>query len=317
MKPDTVTIPVTLTFDPAAAELAELARHIVTRLTDEGALDEAAEHGHGIMATSAAIEWARERLGNQIPALDLTCPTCGGGWNLKCGRCGASASLPCGTTCDDHQPRRWCPNPNCAEGKASLPEGRTALILADTTGASALYGPGETLEQLARSGELDRATGLEEIDDADVDPRSERGIELALGRQEDHERRELELANPRHLAPWHAAGRPMSTPLARVAAAHGVTIHPTDVAPLLRDRVYAMAVAIDSDVFTEAPALRITRFLASAEHLALIDPPTIAQPIHMGEPGKASEIGATGAPHRAVTTEDGDVYAGLTYPKES
>ena len=259
MKPDTVTIPVTLTFG-AGQELAELARHIVTRLTDEGALDEAAEHGHGIMATSAAIEWARERLGNQIPAV---------------------------------------PEP------------------APNAGASALYGPGETLEQLARSGELDRAAGLEEIDDADVDPRSERGIELALGRQEDHERRELELANPRHLAPWHAAGRPMSTPLARVAAAHGVTIHATDVAPLLRDRVYAMAVAIDSDVFTEAPALRITRFLASAEHLALIDPPTIAQPIHMGEPGKASEIGATGAPHRAVTTEDGDVYAGLTYPKES
>lgn len=62
MKPDTITIPVTLTFDPAGQELAELARHIVTRLTDEGALDEAAEHGHGIMATSAAIEWARERL---------------------------------------------------------------------------------------------------------------------------------------------------------------------------------------------------------------------------------------------------------------
>lgn len=76
MKPDTITIPVTLTFDPAGQELAELARHIVTRLTDEGALDEAAEHGHGIMATSAAIEWARERLGNQIPA--LPCPTCGG-----------------------------------------------------------------------------------------------------------------------------------------------------------------------------------------------------------------------------------------------
>ena len=69
MKPDTITIPFTVTFDPAAAELAELARHIVTRLTDEGALDEAAEHGHGIMATSAAIEWARERLGNQIPAV--------------------------------------------------------------------------------------------------------------------------------------------------------------------------------------------------------------------------------------------------------
>ena len=67
MKPDSITIPVTLTFDPAGQELAELARHIVTRLTDEGALDEAAEHGHGIMATSAAIEWARERLGNHNP----------------------------------------------------------------------------------------------------------------------------------------------------------------------------------------------------------------------------------------------------------
>lgn len=68
MKPYTITIPFTVTFDPAAAELAELARHIVTRLTDEGALDEAAEHGHGIMATSAAIEWARERLRNPIPS---------------------------------------------------------------------------------------------------------------------------------------------------------------------------------------------------------------------------------------------------------
>ena len=104
MKPDTVTIPFTVTFDPASAELAELARHIVTRLTDEGALDEAAEHGHGIMATSAAIEWARERLGHPIPAV---------------------------------------PEP------------------APNAGASALYGPGETLEQLARSGELDRAAGLE------------------------------------------------------------------------------------------------------------------------------------------------------------
>ncbi len=106
MKPDTITIPFTVTFDPAGQELAELARHIVTRLTDEGALDEAAEHGHGIMATSAAIEWARERLGNQIPAV---------------------------------------PEP------------------APNAGASALYGPGETLEQLARSGELDRAAGLEHV----------------------------------------------------------------------------------------------------------------------------------------------------------
>lgn len=221
MKPDTVTIPVTLTFDPAGQELAELARHIVTRLTDEGALDEAAEHGHGIMATSAAIEWARERLGNQIPAV---------------------------------------PEP------------------APNAGASALYGPGETLEQLARSGELDRAAGLEHV------------IEL-----------------------------PMSTPLARVAAAHGVTIHATDVAPLLRDRVYAMALAIDSDVFAEPPALRMTRFLASAEHLALIDPPTIAQPaspVDVGAVDTSLEIGATGVPHRAAITPEGDVYAGLTYPKE-
>lgn len=142
MKPDSITIPFTVTFDPAGQELAELARHIVTRLTDEGALDEAAEHGHGIMATSAAIEWARERLGNQIPAV---------------------------------------PEP------------------APNAGASALYGPGETLEQLARTGELDRAAGLEfaeelaaTVDDLDVDPRSEAGIELALARQEERE-----------LAAWH------------------------------------------------------------------------------------------------------------------
>lgn len=131
MKPDTITIPFTLTFDPAGQELAELARHIVTRLTDEGALDEAAEHGHGIMATSAAIEWARERLGNQIPAV---------------------------------------PEP------------------APNAGASALYGPGETLEQLARSGELDRAAGLEfDLDEFDPDPRSAAGVELALARQEERE----------------------------------------------------------------------------------------------------------------------------------
>lgn len=182
---DTVTIPVTLTFDPAGQELAELARHIVTRLTDEGALDEAAEHGHGIMATAAAIEWASERLGNQIPAV---------------------------------------PEP--------APRVR------------------------------------------------------------------------------------VSTPLARVAAAHGVTIHATDVAPLLRDRVYAMALAIDSDVFAEPPALRMTRFLASAEHLALIDPPDVAQPNTVAAESTTVEIGATGVPHRAAITPEGDVYAGLTYPKE-
>lgn len=122
----------------------------------------------------------------------------------------------------------------------------------------------------------------------------------------------------------------MSTPLARVAAAHGVTIHATDVAavhllagrdvaPLLRDRVYAMALAIDSDVFAEPPALRMTRFLASAEHLALIDPPTIAQPaspVDAGAVDTSLEIGATGVPHRAAITPEGDVYAGLTYPKE-
>lgn len=122
----------------------------------------------------------------------------------------------------------------------------------------------------------------------------------------------------------------MSTPLARVAAAHGVTIHATDVAavhllagrdvaPLLRDRVYAMALAIDSDVFAEPPALRMTRFLASAEHLALIDPPTIAQPaspVDVGAVDTSLEIGATGVPHRAAITPEGDVYAGLTYPKE-
>lgn len=143
MKPDTVTIPVTLTFtpDPADEALAELARHIVTRLTDEGALDEAVEHAHQAMAVSAAIEWATERLGSPVPAV---------------------------------------PEP------------------APNAGASALYGPGETLEQLARTGELDRAAGLEfaeelaaTIDDLDVDPRSERGIELALARQERHEAAEF------------------------------------------------------------------------------------------------------------------------------
>ncbi len=121
----------------------------------------------------------------------------------------------------------------------------------------------------------------------------------------------------------------MSTPLARVAAAHGVTIHATDVAAVhllarragerRRDRVYAMALAIDSDVFAEPPALRMTRFLASAEHLALIDPPTIAQPaspVDAGAVDTSLEIGATGVPHRAAITPEGDVYAGLTYPKE-
>lgn len=111
------------------------------------------------------------------------------------------------------------------------------------------------------------------------------------------------------------------TPLERVAAAHGVTIHPTDVAPLLRGRVYAMALAIDSDVFTESPALRITRFLASAEHLALIDPPDIAQPDYVERreavDGHPVTVGAVAAPHRAVVTPEGDVFAGLTYPKES
>ena len=107
MKPDTVTIPVTLTFtpDPADEALAELARHIVTRLTDEGALDEAAEHGHRIMATAAAIEPETERLGHPItPALE--------------------------------------PPP----GAGPVAE---------------LYGPGETLEQLDRTGAIERATGLE------------------------------------------------------------------------------------------------------------------------------------------------------------
>lgn len=105
MKPTTITIPVTITPTIDAAgivELAELARHIVTRLTDEGALDEAVEHAHQAMAVSAAIEWATERLGSPVPAV---------------------------------------PEP------------------APNAGASALYGPGETLEQLARTGELERAAG--------------------------------------------------------------------------------------------------------------------------------------------------------------
>lgn len=113
----------------------------------------------------------------------------------------------------------------------------------------------------------------------------------------------------------------MSTPLERVAAAHGVTIHRTDVAPLLRDRVYALALAIESDVFAEAPALRMTRFLASATHLGIIDPPTIAQPANPVDAGAVdtsleAEIGTTDAQHRAVITSECDVYAGLTYPKE-
>lgn len=108
----------------------------------------------------------------------------------------------------------------------------------------------------------------------------------------------------------------MSTPLERVAAAHGVTIHRTDVAPLLRDRVYALALAIESDVFAEAPALRMTRFLASATHLGLIDPPTIAQPNTVAAESTTVDIGAAGVPHRAAITPEGDVYAGLTYPKE-
>ena len=111
MKPDTVTIPVTLTFtpDPADEALAELARHIVTRLTDEGALDEAAETAHKAMAVGAAIEWARETLDGH--------PNC---------RCTMVPAVP-------------EPAPNA--------------------GASALYGAGETLEQLDRSGELERAAG--------------------------------------------------------------------------------------------------------------------------------------------------------------
>lgn len=125
MKPDTVTIPVTLTFtpDPADEALAELARHIVTRLTDEGALDEAVEHAHQAMAVSAAIEWATERLGSPVPAV---------------------------------------PEP------------------APNAGASALYGPGETLEQLARTGELDRAAGLEFAEEiAEMDEHAGRPLDLA------------------------------------------------------------------------------------------------------------------------------------------
>lgn len=61
--------------------------------------------------------------------LDRTCPTCLGGWNLKCERCGASASLPFEMTCDDHRPRRWCPNPSCSDGQVVLPDGPADLIL--------------------------------------------------------------------------------------------------------------------------------------------------------------------------------------------
>lgn len=270
MKPYTITIPFTVTFDPAAAELAELARHIVTRLTDEGALDEAAEHGHGIMATSAAIEWARERLGNPIPAV---------------------------------------------------------LEPAPNAGDSALYGAGETLEQLARTGELDRAAGLEHVlelpsgDTVRFAATDEAADLLAVATEGRRMIRTPQaVARPDGLVVDAGQGVRVSTPLARVAAAHGVTIHPTDVAPLLRDRVYAMALAIDSDVFAEAPALRMTRFLASAEHLALIDPPTIGQPDYTERreavAGHPVTVGSTVAPHRAAITPEGDVYAGLTYPKE-
>ena len=150
MKPDSITIPVTLTFDPAGQELAELARHIVTRLTDEGALDEAAEHGHGIMATSAAIEWARERLGNHNPPHPIVLSSVIGEGTLR----------PLKVVEAD------------ADGHGAVVEMRPDGSLwfwpegafgedAATDISSALYGPGETLEQLARTGELDRAAGLE------------------------------------------------------------------------------------------------------------------------------------------------------------
>ena len=112
------------------------------------------------------------------------------------------------------------------------------------------------------------------------------------------------------------------TPLERLAASHGVTVHQTDAVSLLPDRVYALAVAIESDVFDEAPALRITRFLASAVHMALIDPPTIAQPDRLDDMTVAAPtavalaMGAVTAPHRTVINDEGDVYAGLTCPKE-
>ncbi len=152
MKPDSITIPVTLTFDPAGQELAELARHIVTRLTDEGALDEAAEHGHGIMATSAAIEWARERLGNHNPPHPIVLSSVIGEGTLR----------PLKVVEAD------------ADGHGAVVEMRPDGSLwfwpegafgedAATDISSALYGAGETLEQLARTGELDRVAGLEHV----------------------------------------------------------------------------------------------------------------------------------------------------------
>lgn len=96
MKPTTITIPATRVRIDAAGivELAELARFIVARLTDEGALDDVAEHAHEAMAVSAAVEWARARLEAPVESV---------------------------------------------------------------------LEPGETLEQLDRTGELDRAAGLEDV----------------------------------------------------------------------------------------------------------------------------------------------------------
>lgn len=110
MKPTTITIPVTITPTIDAAgivELAELARFIVARLTDEGALDDVAEHAHEAMAVSAAVEWAQARLEAPVESVLEPAPNAG-------------------------------------------------IV-------GALYGAGETLEQLDRTGELDRAAGLEDV----------------------------------------------------------------------------------------------------------------------------------------------------------
>ena len=74
----------------------------------------------------AQIEAGHEWLG--LGHLDLTCPTCKGGWNLRCDRCGASASLPLGMTCDDHHPGRRCPA-GCWDGKIAPQSVRYLIVV--------------------------------------------------------------------------------------------------------------------------------------------------------------------------------------------
>ena len=105
-------------------------------------------------------------------------------------------------------------------------------------------------------------------------------------------------------------------PLDRVAAAHGVTIHPTDVAPLTpRPRL------------RHGPRHRVRRVRRAAR------PPDDAVPHERRAPRPHRPARHRPArhrrrrlddrrhrrhrrPHRAAITPEGDVYAGLTYPKE-